>query len=517
MWRILPLCLIVSLWNVGAMDTGGCAYSGGSDFKLFLPHEKQCNYFYVLRKCPDGLYFNTKTDTCDFATNTDCRSIETIPSDPVWTVEGEVDLEGNCPSATPCHQTDPTDRTLYLPHLTDCKYFCRCSHGVAILHRCAKGLVFNPKRQACDLPSNSECKSSSDRDDTETATGTMTNHTETDLGEFCPALGQCPKGESVRGNTLLPHQSNCNLYCECQYGKPKLRRCNNGLHFNAAAKRCESPSQARCQGDCSKLVTSSGSVWQPAQCLQEVSRIGDVCSISCNTGYELVGSASITCTGSGWNGTGGLNIHPKCKVPEEVIIDVVNKITTEMTGSQADLLFVLDKSGSLTREQFRTQLSFVQAIVSAFPLSQNRSAGVLTFNAKAFVDLPLKHTDTCQFYKAVQKIKYTGGNTDILNALYAAVHEVRKNSAHRKTLVFLVTDGRSQKDPTPAANDLKNEGNILFTIGVGDYDRSQLEPISSVGKDRVPLFYGITNFLVFNKIAEYLHTVHGYGANLNCK
>ncbi|XP_069674637.1 matrilin-2-like [Periplaneta americana] len=489
--------------------------------KVFLPHSSMCNLFCGckdgtsnLYRCPNNLHFNPKLKLCDLPSHAGCTSESN---------GNIVSATEKCPTLEPCPTTDPVDHTLYLPHLTDCKLFCRCSHGVAMLHSCANGLLFNPKRQTCDLPKNAGCVSNLNTSTINNGSidGTMTNNNNgqqdtSHPGEICPAVGQCPKLGSLSRKIVLPHRSNCSLYCECWQGVPRLRRCGSGLHFSGVTNRCENPSQARCQGDCAKILPTTGSVWEPESCVKDLSRMGDKCRISCLSGYELIGSSNIACTEKGWNGTGGLNVLPKCKVPEELGIEFVDNIAKEVSGPDSDFLFMLDESGSLSPEQFGTQLSFVKAVVSAFPLSQKRYAGVLTFSGSAWVDVNMKHGDTCKFLNAVQKIKYQGGTTDIRLALVTATREILKNSVHNRTLVFLITDGQSDTDPTLAANTLKKEGNVLFTVGIGDYERRELESIASVGKDGAPLFYGITNFVVFNKIAEYLHTVHGHGVKLNC-
>ena len=72
--------------------------------------------------------------------------------------------------------------------------------------------------------------------------------------------------------------------------------------------------------------------------------------------------------------------------------------------------------------------------------------------------------------------------------------------------LVLITDGRSETNPTAAANEIKKRNHVLFTIGIGEYDRKELEPLATLGSDGVPLFFGLTNFKAFNKISEYLHT-----------
>lgn len=68
----------------------------------------------------------------------------------------------------------------------------------------------------------------------------------------------------------------------------------------------------------------------------------------------------------------------------------------------------------------------------------------------------------------------------------------------------LITDGISTTDPTPQANEMKQNGNVVFTIGIADYQEDQLLPLASVSENGVPDFFGISSFEVFNKLSQYL-------------
>ncbi|XP_069674638.1 uncharacterized protein [Periplaneta americana] len=495
-----------------------CPLSDSLDTKLFLPHSSKCNYFCgcsegipLLYLCPANLHFNPKLKICDLPSYANCTSENKSSTE-------ESESSKGCPS---CPKTNISESTIYFPHSTNCKYFCRCDHGVAVLHSCADDLFFNPELRACDLSVNFECKTPTmtSVQDTGSVSGVALRPSgskdRTGAERLCPAVGICPKSYYSTQKTLLPHRSNCSLYCECLEGVPRIRQCGHGLHFNAAAASCDRPSQARCQGDCAKLTHTKGSTWEPATCLQSLSKLEDVCNISCISGYELKGSNSVTCTANGWNSTAGLNLLPTCKAPEELAIEVVEEVSSEIPRRNVDFLFMLDESRSVQEKGFAVEISFVKAVVTAFPLSRNRSAGVMRFSGVPHMDIKMGHSDTCHFLSDIEKIKYVGGRSDINAALQLAIREIQNNT-NRKTLIFLITDGRSEIDPTPLTKMLKDQGSIIFIVGLGLYDRSQLETMASVGKDGEPLFYGLTNFQVVKKIADYINTVNGQGVRLNC-
>ncbi|XP_066992990.2 uncharacterized protein [Anabrus simplex] len=337
-------------------------------------------------------------------------------------------------------------------------------------------------------------------------------------GMDCPSRGKCPTVDPLDHTVHLPHMNDCNLFCRCDHGVPKLDRCPVGLHFNPKLQVCDYPQSAECAGGdaiCQPLSNDNRSHWEPDSCVKDRKKMGDTCHLVCKSDYQLSGSANITCTEEGWSGAMGIDQIPSCKTINETGEDLMNNIHGTI-GRQNNLLFILDESGSVGPRNFDIELNFVKAIIGAFPLSKDRSAGVITFSSRAAVDVSIKESDTCNFLNELTKIRYSSGGTDILRALNLAYYEVTQNAIHNLTLIFLVTDGISTTDPTSAADKIKAHGDILFTVGVAGYNETQLIPLSSVDKKGTPLFYGIKNFKVFNAVASYLSSKYSNETSIKC-
>lgn len=483
---------------------------------VFSYHMLVCNLFCAfdgnrveLYACAKGLHFNPKTQECESPSHVVCKP--TPPQEVSSMISPKITGIGDCPTIQPCPLNDPTDFTIYLPHQTDCKFFCRCNHGVPKLQKCETGLHFNPKRQLCDVPNKANCETTLEVEQQDEEANNGGGAVTDGQQGYCPAEGICKSGQKDH----LPHQRSCFLFCECVDGIPRLRQCPDGLHFNPNNKQCETPNKALCQGECSKLEHRDATSWYPNTCKTSLSKIGDMCRINCTKGYELRGNAVVTCTKQGWNSTAGFDIMPSCKLPEEFGNDIIDNVKQQAEG-HFNFLFILDESTSLTQEEFDFEITFIKAIVGLFPLSQNRNAGVITFSNSATVDVHITHNNSCQFFQEIDKITYTGGQTNIRAALMAAFSEILSYGSKIRTLIFLITDGKSKTDPTSAANNIKTKEHVLFTIGVGDYDRQQLELLASLGNDGYPLFFGVSDFKAFNRILDHLQIVHGYGVTLNC-
>ncbi|XP_068081284.1 uncharacterized protein [Anabrus simplex] len=453
--------------------------------------------------------------------------------------------EGDCPTRGKCPAVNPLDHPVHLPHLTDCGLFCKCDHGIPKLDRCPTGLHFNPKLQVCDWPEAAGCVNGGGGENGENGgesggngggnagnggentggngenggngggNGGENNNGGNEDGD-CPSREKCPAVDPLDHTVHIPHLTDCGLFCKCNHGIPKLGKCPPGLQFNPKLQVCDWPEAAGCViGVCQPLSNNNRSHWEPSSCVNDPSEVGDRCRLVCKSEYQLSGSASIVCTEDGWSAPTGIDQIPSCKTINETAEDFVNTINETM-GQKANLLFVLDESGSVSPPNFKIEQEFVKSVVSAFPLSVNRSAGVITFDSQAAVDISVRESRTCSFLDGVDRIRYNGGGTDILRALNLAYDEILANAIHNLTLVFLVTDGQSFTNPTSAADNIKSRGDVLFTVGVQGYDIKQLAPISSLDKKGSPLFYGIDNFEVFNAVANYLATKYNNGTSVSC-
>ena len=95
----------------------------------------------------------------------------------------------------------------------------------------------------------------------------------------------------------------------------------------------------------------------------------------------------------------------------------------------ADILFVVDISGSVRHEHFPEVKNFLADIVDEFEFSQTRDdktqVSVITFDSEARVEFYLNEYDTKQdVQNAIQRIRYRGGHTNIPAAIELAMFEV---------------------------------------------------------------------------------------------
>ncbi|XP_046370521.2 collagen alpha-4(VI) chain-like isoform X2 [Haliotis rufescens] len=165
----------------------------------------------------------------------------------------------------------------------------------------------------------------------------------------------------------------------------------------------------------------------------------------------------------------------------------------------ADLVFLLDSSGSEGATNFKDQLTFVSNIVDKFDIGPDKvQVSVATFettvNNAFWLD---DYTNKADVLNAIKKIQYGGGTTATDQALthalqesFSDAHGARNNS---NKIIFVLTDGQSTKPAltADAANKIHNTNIRVIAIGIGSsISSSELDTIAT-DKQHV---YRVANF-----------------------
>lgn len=148
----------------------------------------------------------------------------------------------------------------------------------------------------------------------------------------------------------------------------------------------------------------------------------------------------------------------------------------------ADLTFLVDDSGSIRDANIEGQpdnwnvtLRFIKDFVQGLDIGvdQNRIAAV-TYSNEAYVQFFLNQYDNKRdIIAAIDRIPYTGGNTNTTGGLRVVRTEVFRNDRgdrpNIKNIVVLITDGRTTREVESLYDEacrLKGPGALIFGIGV---------------------------------------------------
>lgn len=151
----------------------------------------------------------------------------------------------------------------------------------------------------------------------------------------------------------------------------------------------------------------------------------------------------------------------------------------------ADLVFLLDQSGSINPKDYNTMKNFTIDLINSFRVGEEHvRVGLAQFNDKFKHQFYLN-----QFYseqdisKHILDMTQEGGGTHIGGALesiqeyFTTARGSRIDSGLTQNLV-LITDGESQDDVEEAAYKLKALGVEVFAIGIGDVHDLELLQIT---------------------------------------
>ncbi|XP_078696559.1 sushi, von Willebrand factor type A, EGF and pentraxin domain-containing protein 1-like isoform X3 [Branchiostoma floridae x Branchiostoma belcheri] len=210
-----------------------------------------------------------------------------------------------------------------------------------------------------------------------------------------------------------------------------------------------------------------------------------------------------------------------------VLLAVFFRVTTQNTAQQAsslqnqvkkyqdsraDIVFMLDNSGSVGRYNFETvEIAFVENLLSQLTISPHASrVAVVSFDdvARTHIDYIKYPKNKCSFLRELKTVKYIGQWTNTDDAFRLAQELLRPASYFKpperpvKQVAILLTDGHPTRgnDPVGRANNLKSTYNAeIFSIGIGDnLNKQQLYDLATDASH----VYLSPNFVDFKDLAK---------------
>lgn len=196
---------------------------------------------------------------------------------------------------------------------------------------------------------------------------------------------------------------------------------------------------------------------------------------------------------------------------EGQIISFRKVITKMKFAKKLEIIFLIDSSSSVGKDNFQDELSFVKRLLSDFNVSFNytriaivtfSSAGKILVHVNQITD-PQVENDKCTLMNfQIPKILYTGGGTYTYGAFLEA-QKIFKSSmrSDSKKVIFLVTDGFSNgQNPVEIAQALKKNNITIFSFGISSGNYNELLNISSRPLDSY--FYMLGSFSSFERMAR---------------
>ncbi|CAH1788338.1 unnamed protein product [Owenia fusiformis] len=176
--------------------------------------------------------------------------------------------------------------------------------------------------------------------------------------------------------------------------------------------------------------------------------------------------------------------------------------------SQADIVFVLDSSGSVGQENFDIVLTFVNEIIDALDIgSDGTRVGVNTFESQAVLRFDLnRYTDKTEMKAAVSAIPFLFGSTatkEGLEMMLAMFSPERGDRADVPNIGIVITDGNAKTgDPIVVAQQAMAQGILMFAIAIAESDEFDVNQIRPLATDPVDNFFEVTDFAKLSEITD---------------
>ncbi|NXX08241.1 MATN2 protein, partial [Larus smithsonianus] len=200
-----------------------------------------------------------------------------------------------------------------------------------------------------------------------------------------------------------------------------------------------------------------------------------------------------------------------CKCQEGYVLKEDQKTCRRCTEGPVDLVFVIDGSKSLGEDNFDIVKQFVSGILDSLEISPKAArVGLLQYSTEVRTEFTLRQFSSAKdMKKAVSQMKYMGRGSmtglalkQMFERSFTEAEGARPFSANVPRISIVFTDGRAQDEVSEWAARAKQNGIIIYAIGIGKAIEEELLEIASEPSYK-HLFYA-EDFTAMEDISEEL-------------
>ncbi|XP_076137388.1 collagen alpha-4(VI) chain-like [Alosa pseudoharengus] len=169
-----------------------------------------------------------------------------------------------------------------------------------------------------------------------------------------------------------------------------------------------------------------------------------------------------------------------------VISQTITQVSTDCQhATVADIVFLVDCSGSIGHDSFNQMKQFLKSFVSGLPVAKHQvRIGLAQFDHQTYQEFLLKdHDNVKDALDKIDQLQYHKGATYLGSALtflqknYFTPEGGSRDSVPK--IAIVITDGASMDAVAEPALKLRSHGVVIFAVGVGYYDAAQLRTVAS--------------------------------------
>ncbi|XP_053488110.1 collagen alpha-1(XII) chain isoform X1 [Ictalurus furcatus] len=176
----------------------------------------------------------------------------------------------------------------------------------------------------------------------------------------------------------------------------------------------------------------------------------------------------------------------------------------------ADLVFLVDGSWSVGRENFKYIRDFIGAVAGAFDIGDVKTrVAVVQYSSDTRTEFNLnQYFRRAELLQAIRNLPYKGGNTMTGEAIdYLVKNTFTEAAGARKTfpkVAIIITDGKSQDPVDEYARRLRNIGVEVFLLGIKGADEDEIRVIASTPHSTH--VYSVLDFDLIKEVQQQLIT-----------
>uniref|UniRef100_A0A8C5PKN8 VWFA domain-containing protein n=1 Tax=Leptobrachium leishanense TaxID=445787 RepID=A0A8C5PKN8_9ANUR len=218
-----------------------------------------------------------------------------------------------------------------------------------------------------------------------------------------------------------------------------------------------------------------------------------------------------------WSSKGNCMIMPAC-----VKLNCIFCSVAVYKDLKADVIFLVDSSGSIGDENYTKMKTFMKHLVNKTTVGRDSiQFGAVQFSDTTNLEFQLNSYSTASpIMDAIDRMTYmkattyTGKALEFVSQYFTSANGARPNV---KKILILITDGVAHDVVKTPAKSLRDSGVIIFSVGVLNANKHQLEEISGKnGKVRYletfDLLKDIEDDLIFEVYTRSPHSLEHYNA-----
>ncbi|XP_069814430.1 collagen alpha-6(VI) chain-like [Dendropsophus ebraccatus] len=169
--------------------------------------------------------------------------------------------------------------------------------------------------------------------------------------------------------------------------------------------------------------------------------------------------------------------------------DIKNVIAQQICSTkacqnvEADVMFLVDSSGSIGEDNYKKMKVFMKNLVNKTEIGPDKvQFGIVQFSDDSMEVLQLNKNGTkATIWEAIDKMRYMGRGTYTGKALEYVSQYFRENKGARpkvEKFLILITDGQAQDDVKLQSESLRNSSVNIISVGIFNANKTQLLEIS---------------------------------------